>query len=739
MCRSRHPLIIILCISFLAAACGGGVESDTGAGDSPSASTPVDTLAPSVTIDSPTSSSSSSPSYSTSSATINLSGTASDNIDVTQVTWSNSRGGSGMANGTAAWNASGIALQSGPNTLTITAHDTAGNTATDALVVTYSTTTPGDTTTPVVTISSPTSTSSYTATSGTMTLAGSASDNVSVTQVTWSNSRGGSGTASGTASWNVGGVTLQSGSNIITVTARDAAGNTATDTLAVIRDTTPPTVSSTTPTSGATNVSSSAAIAVIFSEPMSTVSIHSGTFTVSGVSGNVSVSGATATFTPSTALANTTNYTVSIIGGSGGVKDVSGNALVSSYTWTFTTATPDNCASSTVLCVDDTPGATREYSTIQAAADAALPGDTILVHDGNYTGFQVSRGGTQALPIVFRAAGANAVINRDGPTGDGIRLQNVNYTTLDGFNIQGTSQRCIAARGATATSPMRGNVVRNNRCTNTGVECIYVSQFSGSLVENNVLSGCGASGASKSHGIYLANAGSDNTTIRGNTISNATPAESAGIHINGDASIGGDGIVSGLTIENNAIHDMAVNGLSLDGVQNSVIRNNLIYGNGRHALRAFQIDAAAGPANLSIVNNTFNGTGGWAIKISEDAGGHTIFNNILLGSSGSICVSNTNLISNDNAAVDRFSFDNESTVVTLASWRTQKGNDANSFVTTSSSLFVNAAAGDYRLNNVSPAIDTGRSSLNSVNAPTTDLSGGTRPRGLGYDIGAYEN
>ena len=50
-----------------------------------------------------------------------------------------------------------------------------------------------------------------------------------MTQVTWANDRGGSGTATGTTAWSVSGIALQSGANVLTVTARDAAGNTATD------------------------------------------------------------------------------------------------------------------------------------------------------------------------------------------------------------------------------------------------------------------------------------------------------------------------------------------------------------------------------------------------------------------------------------------------------------------------------------------------------------------------------
>jgi hypothetical protein len=91
----------------------------------------------------------------------------------------------------------------------------------------------GDTTRPVATITAPTGNASYTSTAATMSLGGTATDNVAVTQVRWSNNRGGSGTASGTTSWSAAGVPLQSGSNVITVTAVDAAGNAGTDTLTV--------------------------------------------------------------------------------------------------------------------------------------------------------------------------------------------------------------------------------------------------------------------------------------------------------------------------------------------------------------------------------------------------------------------------------------------------------------------------------------------------------------------------
>jgi len=191
----------------------------------------ADTTPPAVAITSPTSL----PTYSTSSSSLTLAGTASDNVGVTQVAWASSGGGSGTASGTTSWTAGGIVLQPGTNVLTVTAQDAAGNTGTATLTVTL-TVTSSDTTPPTVAITSPTSSSTYSTSSSPLTLGGTASDNNAVTQVTWVNSRGGSGTASGTTSWTASGIPIQPGTNVLTVTAQDAAGNnTATASVTVHR------------------------------------------------------------------------------------------------------------------------------------------------------------------------------------------------------------------------------------------------------------------------------------------------------------------------------------------------------------------------------------------------------------------------------------------------------------------------------------------------------------------------
>lgn len=97
--------------------------------------------APTITITSPTSD----PTYATSSATIDLAGTASissGTVDAVGVT--NDRGGGPYtATGTASWSQTGITLFSGDNVLTATATSDLGETATDILTVTYTPPTTG--------------------------------------------------------------------------------------------------------------------------------------------------------------------------------------------------------------------------------------------------------------------------------------------------------------------------------------------------------------------------------------------------------------------------------------------------------------------------------------------------------------------------------------------------------------------------------------------------------------------
>ena len=158
-----------------------------------------------------------------------ITGTATDNVGVTSVTWTNSLGGSGVATvtgtGVTTWTAT-VPLIVGNNVITFTARDAANNANTTSTSVVRDP--PPDTTVPTVAVTEQSTISS----SGQVSIGGTATDNVAVKSVNWTNDRGGSGSAtlsnsSGGASitWIASNIQLQMGNNVITVEASDAANN----------------------------------------------------------------------------------------------------------------------------------------------------------------------------------------------------------------------------------------------------------------------------------------------------------------------------------------------------------------------------------------------------------------------------------------------------------------------------------------------------------------------------------
>jgi hypothetical protein len=209
---------------------------------STTSSTSPDSTRPTVTIASPTSAST----YSFNGSSLTLSGTSADNVAVTQVRWQNDTMRlSGVASGLTNWTTS-VPLQAGSNLIYILAVDAAGNLGTDAVTVTVSSTGTGSTgcSTATVSICTPTTATSFSTTQSSINLTGSASS--AITRVVWENSPSGlRGVASGTTNWAIANIPLQAGTNVIDITAYDAAGNPFTDRLLV-------TSSSTTSSTGST-------------------------------------------------------------------------------------------------------------------------------------------------------------------------------------------------------------------------------------------------------------------------------------------------------------------------------------------------------------------------------------------------------------------------------------------------------------------------------------------------------
>jgi hypothetical protein len=212
----------------------------------------ADTTLPTVSITSPASGTS----YTT-AQTVTVNGSASDNVGVTKVEFY--RGGVLQSTDTAAPYSQAWPVSSslnGTHSWTAKAYDAAGNNKTSVAVSLTVNISAADTTLPTVSITSPASGTSYT-TAQTVTVNGSASDNVGVTKVEFY--RGGVLQSTDTAApysqaWPVS--SSLNGTHSWTAKAYDAAGNNKTSVAVSLTvnisaaDTTLPTVSITSPASG---------------------------------------------------------------------------------------------------------------------------------------------------------------------------------------------------------------------------------------------------------------------------------------------------------------------------------------------------------------------------------------------------------------------------------------------------------------------------------------------------------
>ena len=369
------------------------------------------------------------------------------------------------------------------------------------------------------------------------------------------------------------------------------------------------------------------------------------------------------------------------------------------------------------------------WATVAHAAGVVNPGDTVHVLDGSYAGFDLRRPGAPGSPIVFHAEGSNVRITADnGTTTDGINVENAAYVVIDGFIVDGRTRAGIRVAVSQFVT------VENCHTGNNGRWGI----FSG-FADDLTIEGNEAHHSQAEHGIYVSNSG-DRPVIRRNVVHDN---HANGIHMNGDLSQGGDGLISGALVEQNLIYGNGVgggSGINMDGVTDSIVRNNLLYDNHASGVSLYRIDGATGSRRNVVVNNTIVNAADarWCVNINNGSSDNTVLNNILYtyhAFRGAVTIdasSRAGFISDYNAVISRFSTDGGDSVVDLSAWQAL-GYDAHSFVAAPADLFV-APGSDFHLLATSPAIDHGT----ATQAPAVDLDGNPRPVGAGVDVGAYE-
>ena len=382
---------------------------------------------------------------------------------------------------------------------------------------------------------------------------------------------------------------------------------------------------------------------------------------------------------------------------------------------------------------------THPWKSINHAALKVKPGNTVHISSGNYLirqNIHITKSGTKTMPIKFTGTGngtiidASALDGSDNSKRDGIFIENANYIQIENLVVKNAYRAGIRVSGSDYVS------VKHVKSYHNGYWGIFTDFSNHLLIEHN-----DCFGSKIQHGIYISNSG-DYPVIRGNKIHDNA---NCGLHMNGDISMGGDGIIKGALVENNIIYNNGVNGgsgINCDGVEYSTIRNNLLYNNHASGISLYRIDGGGKSNYNNVYQNTVvvASNGRWALNLKDGSSQNYIYNNILLNnnpSHGSISTDSTNGLQSDYNIITTNSHpvtpDDDTTYPSLKAWQTA-GFDKHSKRALASQIFSNPSANDFSLKKDSIGID----SATSIKTSGYDIKNVKRPQGNGYDIGAYE-
>ena len=263
---------------------------------------------------------------------------------------------------------------------------------------------------------------------------------------------------------------------------------------------------------------------------------------------------------------------------------------------------------------------TAPWRTIQHAADAANPGDTIIVNDGVYTGgsnvVTIGRSGTASAWLVFRAAHRwGAVLDgRNNASAVGFEI-NGSYVRVEGFEVRGTSRYGIDAYNGHDVDVVANHVHDvGHVCTDDVGGRVGIDAYARNLtIERNVVHdvgrfGPGEQGCAPStsnwqnhdHGIYQGSeysGQSDNLVVRNNIFYHFTHGWAIQRYDGSGTSVNGLTIVNNTFVGANPWRDGQI--IIATGASNVVISNNIFY---QPTTAGIWFDTG-GLTNVTVYNN----------------------------------------------------------------------------------------------------------------------------------------
>jgi methionine-rich copper-binding protein CopC len=257
-------------------------------------------------------------------------------------------------------------------------------------------------------------------------------------------------------------------------------------------DKTAPTISSTSPSSGATTISISANITVTFSEEIDSSTINTSNITVQDSNGNVvkgvvSYSNRVATFNPISDLSYFTTYTV-LVGI--GVRDTSGNYIASlpNTSWSFTTEANNDTSAPTISYSSPSSGATNISATTDITITFSEDMDPSTINTTNISMFD------NASNSVSGTVTYSSKVATFSPSSD--LNWSTTYTVMVGVGVKDSSGNPMAGGGGwhftTATSmsavrPTISSVYPTSGADNISLSDNITITFSGAMDTSTII------------------------------------------------------------------------------------------------------------------------------------------------------------------------------------------------------------------------------------------------------------